>query len=210
MEEREYILTVESRYPTDRLVCAPISLTTNFVYHFRQCGRVRVRLSTKLILITSAAAMINDGLHANTHRRKTINNGTETKFRNFIDFLLLYLLVCYCCCCCCLPLAVHLTHRKANDEKNGRKTLPRVKQSSVDFAFSRFSSDIQQPTLCCAFASGSILLRFRFGSYRFFCSVQFVNMLVGSDFPSLKLREMIYLCSEKLLCSILNFINYFS
>lgn len=109
-----------------RLVCAPISLTTNFVYHFRQCWAARSRPTPpKLILIMSAAAMINDGFsHTQTHTHSPPQNHqqwkTEGKFRNFIDFLLLCLLavlavgivVARC------PLRAYTVHRT---ESSGRR-----------------------------------------------------------------------------------------
>lgn len=67
---------------------------------------------------------------------------------------------------------------------NGIITQPRVKQSSVDFAFSRLSSDRLRHFVQ---ASGS-MHGFRFGVYRFFCFVELKNVLVGSEMPSFELH----------------------
>lgn len=171
---------------TDRLVCAPISRSQPKLCLSFQTIRSRTRPTLpSWFWIMSAAAMINDGLHANIHRHKTINNGTERKFRNFIDFLLL----CRCCCCCCcyclaLRLYVHTPHRTEEDEEEEEeKTATEGKTIFCWFCLFLVSRRIY------ALLLRSLLAQFT-GLYWFFCSVELllVNVLIGYDFPVVQIN----------------------
>lgn len=112
---------------------ADITLTTKLCLSFQTIrSRTRPTLPS-WFWIMSAAAMINDGLHANIHRHKTINNGEPNEK---LEILLIFF-GCVAVVVVVAFLYVQTRHRTEEDEE-GRKTAPRVKQSSVDFAcFSR-------------------------------------------------------------------------
>lgn len=132
IEANQYsYLPVELHVSTDRLVCARrYHSQRNFVYHFRQFGRVRVRLYQ--VDFDNVGCCDDKRWLARKHTppQKKINH-QQCEPKENLEILLIFFF------CILFGVARHYVH--GYTAPNGIITQPRVKQSSVDFAFSRLS-----------------------------------------------------------------------